>query len=102
MQSKTIYEKQYPKWEIPTEEEIKEMNEVEVEETEHLSFEQIMEKIYKDMIYVLMPERKEKAKAFILKAIAVSELYEMDIKSNIIFRIYQLHIISITVEECSI
>ena len=75
----TIYEKAFPKWEIPTEEEMKEID-IAGEETEHLTFEQIMEKIYKDVVYVLMPERCEEAKAFIRKAIEVSELYEMDIK----------------------
>ena len=32
------------------------------------------------MIYVLVPERAAKAKAFIHQAIAVSELYEIDVK----------------------
>jgi len=77
--SSTIYEKQFPKWEMPTEEEMKEID-VAGEETEHLTFEQILEKIYKDVVYVLMPERREEAKVFIRKAISVSELYEMDIK----------------------
>ena len=39
-----------------------------------------MAEIYKDVIYVLMPERAEAADEFVRKAIEVSELYEMDIK----------------------
>jgi len=50
------------------------------EEAESLTFEQIMEKIYKDVVYVFMPERAEEANKFIRKVIEVSELYEMDIK----------------------
>lgn len=80
MNSKIIYEKKYPPLEIPSSEEIKALNATETEKTERLTFEQIMEKIYKDMIYVLVPERAAKAKAFIRQAIAVSELYEMDVK----------------------
>lgn len=78
--SKTIYAKQFPKWEMPSEEEIRTINNSADSETEHLTFEQIIEKIYKDVVYVLMPERVERAEAFIRKAIAVSELYEIDIK----------------------
>ena len=92
--SSTIYEKQFPKWEMPTEEEMKEID-VAGEETEHLTFEQILEKIYKDVVYVLMPERREEAKVFIRKAISVSELYEMDIKIEHHFSHKQLNISSI-------
>lgn len=80
MKSKVIYEKKFPKMEIPTLEQIEEQNAIENEEKERLTFEEIMQKIYKDMVYVLIPERAVKAEAFIRKAIAVSELYEMDIK----------------------
>jgi len=77
-----IYEKKFPKWEMPSDEEldkIKVGSEVD-EEAESLTFEQIMEKIYKDVVYVFMPERAEEANKFIRKVIEVSELYEMDIK----------------------
>ncbi len=74
----TIYEKKFPKEEIP----ILEMPEdVPADmETEHLTFDEIMEQIYKDMVYVVMPGREEKAIAFMRKAVAISELYEIDIK----------------------
>lgn len=77
---KVIYEKKFPKSEMPSDEELAAIELEKDEKTEHLTFEQIMEKIYKDVIYVLMPERAEKAKEFVCKAIEVSELYEMDIK----------------------
>jgi len=80
MKSKVIYEKKFPKMEIPTLEQIEEQNATESEEKERLTFEEIMQQIYKDLVYVLIPERAMKAEAFIRKAIAVSELYEMDIK----------------------
>lgn len=77
---KVIYEKKFPRWEMPSEEELAAIEIEKDEETEHLTFEQIMEKIYKGVIYVLMPERAEQAKGFVHKAIEVSELYKMDIK----------------------
>lgn len=80
MREKVIYEKKFPKWEMPSDEEFAAIEIEKDEETEHLTFEQIMERIYKDVVYVLMPGRKEKAKKFLRKAIEVSELYEMDIK----------------------
>ena len=80
MKNKVIYEKKFPPLEIPTLEEIEKLNASEDGKTERLTFDEIMERIYKDVIYVFMPERVEKAKKFLHKAIAVSELYEMDIK----------------------
>ena len=82
MSSETIYEKKFPKLETPSFEELDEVKvSTDVDENkERLSFEQIMAEIYKDVIYVLMPERAEAADEFVRKAIEVSELYEMDIK----------------------
>ena len=78
MIEEVIYEKKFPKWEMPTDEELDEIKTN--EEVEHLIHEQIIDRIYKDVVYVLMPERTEEAKAFVRKAIEVSTLYEMDIK----------------------
>ena len=78
MIEEVIYEKKFPKWEMPTDEELDEIKTN--EEVEHLIHEQIIDRIYKDVVYVLMPERTEEAKAFVRKAIEVSNLYEMDIK----------------------
>ena len=77
--SKTIYEKKFPKEELP----ILEMPDIEVPadtETEHLTFDEIMERIYKDMVYVVIPGREEKAIVFMRKAVEISELYGIDIK----------------------
>jgi len=79
IRSEVIYEKKFPKIDIPSVEVIKKMNKSETDNAERITFEQIIEKIYKDVVYVFMPERKEKAKVFVEKAIEVSELYEMDI-----------------------
>lgn len=75
-----IYEKKFPKWEMPSEEEVTEIKVDAAAKQDHLTFDQVMEQIYKDVAYVLMPERTEEAKAFVRKAIEVSDLYEMDIK----------------------
>lgn len=72
--SKTIYEKRFPKGEMP---------DIEVPadtKTEHLTFDEIIERFYKDMVYVVIPGREKKAIAFMRKAAAVSELYEIDMK----------------------
>lgn len=80
--SKVIYEKTFPKEDLL---ELYKQAEEEAaaepdEETEHLTFDEIIKRIYKDMVYVAMPGRKEKAVAFMQKAIEISELYEMDIQ----------------------
>lgn len=80
MRSKVIYEKTFPPMEIPTDEEIEEMNLSDDEDTKQLSFDELMKKLYKDVVYVVIPGREAKAKTFIRNAIAVSELYELDIK----------------------
>ena len=82
LREEVIYEKKFPKMEVPTDEELEQFSaEIDTdEETEKLTFEQIMAKIYKDVVYVFMPERVEDAKEFIRKAIEVSDTYEMDIK----------------------
>ncbi len=75
-----IYEKKFPKWEMPSDEELAEDKVDTDEPKEHLTFEQIIEKVYEGVEYVPMPERAEAANEFVRKAIEVSDLYEMDIK----------------------
>ena len=65
---------------MPSDEELAEIKVDTDEPKEHLTFEQIIEKVYEGVEYVLMPERAEAAKAFVRKAIEISDLYEMDIK----------------------
>lgn len=100
MIKEVIYEKKFPKWEMPSEEELAEIEVDADEQKEHLTFEQIIEKIYEGVEYVLMPERAEAANRFVRKAIEVSELYKMDIKiEKKEPRISRLHIISIMAVE---
>ena len=82
LREEVIYEKKFPKMEVPTDEELEQFGtETDTdEEAEKLTFEQIIAKIYKDVVCVFMPERVEGAKEFIRKAIEVSDTYEMDIK----------------------
>lgn len=79
MRSKVIYKKQFPKWEMPETDDLLADN-APSSENDNITFEEIMRRIYKDMVYVLLPNRQEKAKEFIETAIEVSELYEMDIE----------------------
>ena len=69
-----IYEKHYPKMNT-AEKEIESAS-----GAEPLSFEQIMEKIYKDVVYVPLPEKQATAREFLEEAIAISNAYEVDIK----------------------
>lgn len=80
MRNDVIYEKRFPKLEHPSSDEIEEIAASSNDETEHLTFEEIMERIYKDVVYILMPERVAKADEFVRKAVEISNLYEMDIK----------------------
>ena len=43
---------------------------------------EIINKIYKDVVYVLDPVREKRLQGFIDKVIEISELYELDIKIN--------------------
>ena len=74
MSDSIIYEKHYPKANT-AEKEIQSAS-----GAEPLSFEQIMEKIYKDVIYVPLPEKQAAARGFLEEAIAISNTYEVDIK----------------------
>ncbi len=80
MRSKVICEKTFPPMEIPTDEEIAEMNLKAGEEESNLSFDELMKKLYKYVVYVVLPGREKKTKTFIRNAIEVSDLYELDIK----------------------
>lgn len=74
--AKTLYKKRYPKKEaaelfIPFERK---------DEPKKISFDDIMQELFQDTVYVRIPERKENAKRFIQTAIEVSNTYEIDIK----------------------
>ena len=77
MFSEVIYEKKFPKQEKPhIDAPMEEPN----DKKERLSFEEIINKIYKDVVYVLDPVREKRLQGFIDKAIEISELYELDVK----------------------
>lgn len=73
---KILYEKKYPKRKIDELPAAFERN----DEARKQSFDDIMQELLQDTIYVLMPERKERAVRFIQTAIEVSKAYELDIK----------------------
>lgn len=80
MSVEIIYEKKYPR--IDPMEELKqvEMEAADEPEQPKPTFDEIMQKIYANTTYVLMPERIKASKEFIQTAIEVSELYELDTK----------------------
>lgn len=80
MSVEIIYEKKYPR--IDPMEELKqvEMEAADEPEQPRPNFDEIMQKIYANTTYVLMPERIKASEEFIQTAIEVSELYELDTK----------------------
>lgn len=79
MKDKVIYEKHYPKQSI--EELKKEIESFEPQEAEMdcIPFDEFMNGIYKNLVYVLLPERQKSAKEFIKQAVYISKAYEIDI-----------------------
>ncbi|MCD8357155.1 MAG: hypothetical protein LUE11_11395 [Clostridia bacterium] len=73
-----IYEKKYPKVDITK---LGEANAADMnDEMEELTYEQIVQKIYKAVLYVPIPEREQTAKDFIKTAVRISNEYEIDIR----------------------
>ena len=72
MNDSTIYERHYPKVELAHAEDSE-------KQTEPLNFEQIMEKIHKDVVCVPLPEKQAAAKEFLNTAIELSNAYEIDV-----------------------
>ena len=64
MFSEVIYEKKFPKQEMPH---IESSMEEPKDKKERLSFEEIINKIYKDVVYVLDPVREKRLQGFIDK-----------------------------------
>ena len=62
------------------EEEIEQMSDAKERKARLELLEQIMEKIYKDVVYVPLPEKQAAAREFLEEAIAISNAYEVDIK----------------------
>ncbi len=76
MSTEIIYQKKFPPHEIP---DIETHDDELLENIQIPSFEKLMERIYNETAYVLIPAREERAKVFISKAIEVSETYEFDL-----------------------
>ena len=75
MDTEIIYQKKFP---------LKEKTDIQIPDDEYptpppRSFEEMMERITKETAYVVIPEREERAKVFINKAIEASETYEFDL-----------------------
>lgn len=80
MSVEIIYKKKYLRIDP-----MEELKRVEMEAADELeqprpTFDEIMQKIYANTTYVLMPERIKASEEFIQTAIEVSELYELDTK----------------------
>ncbi|MBS5655892.1 MAG: hypothetical protein KHW98_04200 [Firmicutes bacterium] len=46
----------------------------------HMTFDEIINEIFREIEYVLLPERAKTAEAFVKTAIEISETYELDVK----------------------
>ena len=80
MSVEVIYEKNYPRVDLMEELVRKELEVAGEPEQPILTFHEMMEKIYANTTYVLMPERIKSSEEFIQTAIEVSELYELNTK----------------------
>ena len=78
--AKVIYEKRYPKKDV---DELFESLEASAELQDELmppSFQDMMNELNRNTVYVLMPEREASAQQFLRTAIDVSSTYQLDIK----------------------
>lgn len=80
MSVEIIYEKKYPRIDPMEELRQAELEMADEPEQPQPTFSEMMEKIYADTTYVLIPERIKASEDFIRAAIEVSELYELDTK----------------------
>lgn len=80
MSEEVIYEKRYPHIDPMEEWSQVEIDGADESEQPNPTFDEIMQKIYGDTTYVLMPERTKASEEFVRAAIEVAELYELDTK----------------------
>lgn len=81
MSEEVIYEKKYPR--IGSMEELEQvlaLDTVDEPEQPSPSFDEIMQKIYANTTYVVMPERTKAREEFVRAAIEIAERYELDTK----------------------
>lgn len=76
MNDSIIYERHYPVKHLGESESQGELE----KGTENLSFERIMEELYKDVVYVPLPEKQTAAGEFLKTAIDIANTYEVDVK----------------------
>ncbi len=80
MKNNIIYEKHYPLIESEKICDTDNFSVKKADSSEHIPFDQFLEKIYKDVHYVPIPEKKETVKKFVDKAIEISQINEIDLK----------------------
>lgn len=88
MKKEIIYSKKYPVRDYTA------MMEQQKELPEGLipTYDEMMERIARDITYEVLPERKEKSRKFIQGAIKISEIYEYDIEIRELDTHIQVHI----------
>lgn len=74
-----IFEKMYDH-KIEDEFEVQDDIDDDIDTSPKLTFEEFLQRMQQDYIYILLPQRILAAKKFVAKAIEISELYEIDIK----------------------
>ncbi len=82
LETEIIYEKTFPEKSLDEIEfsVIEQGIPVEDESQKHMTFDEIMNEIFKGVEYVFLPERVKTAEAFVKTAIEISETYELDVK----------------------
>jgi len=75
-----IYEKQFSNINLLSFEEYEKTYSQCEEKTEPMTYEQIIETLYKDIVYIIIPDRAERSELFIRKAIEIADLYKISIR----------------------
>lgn len=80
LEEEVIYEKVYPEEILEETETVMSEEKALQEENKHLTIDEILDEIYRNIEYVPLPERVKTAELFIKTAIEISETYELDVK----------------------
>lgn len=76
-----IYEKHYPKWSARDQKKLqKSAHAGNCGEGSERSFSDVLQKLYGENTYLLLPERAPQAKAFVRTARELAEFYEVDVR----------------------
>ena len=81
-EEEVIYEKTYPREDVAELHAAlsEEVNAQDRDETERMTFDEIIEEIYEGVEYEPLPERAKSAEIFVELAKRISEIYELDVK----------------------